>query len=140
MMPLDDLTNFFLNSTAADQTLFGFREIQFLEDKIVGSYDLSEEDLNILRDLPSIVSDLNNSPSYTGGKERLSQIYGIRSDIYNGWKKGNGGPIHPIDVARGSNRVKLTELEEEEDGIAMRLGEEVLATFLVYGIVLTPMW
>lgn len=136
MISLEDLTNFFLNSVAADDTLYDFKEIKFLEDKIVEGYDLSEEDLNILRDLPSIVSDLGNSPSYTGGKERLAQIYQIRSDIHMGWKRGGNFLPSPS----GSSKIKLTELAEEEDGIVMRLGEEAQATFLVYGIVLTPMW
>ena len=55
MISLEDLTNFFLNSVAADDTLYDFKEIKFLEDKIVEGYDLSEEDLNILRDLPSYI-------------------------------------------------------------------------------------
>lgn len=136
MIPLDDLTNFFLNSVAGDDSLFGFREIQALEDKIVQDYDLSEEELHILRDLPSIVSDLSNSPSYTAHKERLSQIYSIRSDVHMDWKRTRNTPSYPS----GLSKIKLADLADEEDDLAIRLGEEVLATFLVYGIVLTPMW
>lgn len=135
MISLDDLTNFFLNSVAADDILFGFREIRFLEDKIQG-YDLSEEDLHILRDLPSIVSDLDNSPSYTAHKERLAQIYQIRSDVHIEWKRAGNIPSYPS----GPSKIKLADLAYEEDDLAIRLGEEAQATFLIYGIVLTPMW